>query len=95
MSGSFDMLTDMVIFAGFLFYGLIAVALIKMKRKGSVETKVIGYPWVPVVLILFSAALIYYTVAAQPYQSLIGLALILSGVPFYFFFKRKNSVKIT
>ncbi|MBA2329760.1 MAG: amino acid permease [Flavisolibacter sp.] len=89
ISGSFDMLTDMVIFAGFLFYGLIAVALIKMKRKGSVHTKVIGYPWVPVVLIIFSAALIYYTVAAQPYQSLIGLTLVLSGVPFYFFFKKK------
>jgi basic amino acid/polyamine antiporter, APA family len=66
-----------------------------MKRKGSVHTKVIGYPWVPVVLILFSAALIYYTVAAQPYQSLIGLLLVLSGVPFYYFFKRRNNVDAT
>ena len=90
ISGTFDMLTDMVIFAGFLFYGLIAVALIKMKRKGLVHKKVIGYPMVPIVLILFSTALIYYTVAAQPYQSLIGLLLVLSGIPFYLFFKRRN-----
>jgi len=84
------MLTDMVIFAGFLFYGLLAVALIKMKRNGAVKTKVIGYPWVPIVIILFSAALIYTTVVAQPEQSLIGLALVLSGVPFYFYFKKRR-----
>ncbi|MFN2457645.1 MAG: APC family permease [Chitinophagaceae bacterium] len=91
VSGTFDMLTDMVIFAGFLFYGLLAVALIKMKRKGAVKTKVIGYPWVPVVIILFSTALIYTTVVAQPNQSLIGLALVLSGVPFYYYFKKRKN----
>ncbi|MEP6724951.1 MAG: amino acid permease, partial [Bacteroidota bacterium] len=31
VSGTFDILTDMVIFATFLFYGLLAAALIKMK----------------------------------------------------------------
>ncbi len=91
VSGTFDMLTDMVIFAGFLFYGLLAVALIKMKSKGVIKTRVIGYPWVPVVIILFSAALIYATFVAQPKQSLIGVALVLSGVPFYYYFKKRKN----
>lgn len=90
VSGTFDMLTDMVIFAGFLFYGLLAVALIKMKRKGIIKTKVIGYPVLPVIIILFSIALIVNTVMVQPKQSVIGLGLVLSGVPFYYYFKKQG-----
>ena len=44
ISGTFDMLTDMVIFAGFLFYGLLAVAVIKMKQKGINKSK---SDWLP------------------------------------------------
>ncbi len=88
ISGTFDMLTDMVVFAGFLFYGLLAVALIKMKRKGLITVKVIGYPIVPIVIILFSVALLINTMMVQTKQSLIGMCLVLSGVPFYYYFKR-------
>ncbi|HMK05494.1 MAG TPA: amino acid permease [Ferruginibacter sp.] len=92
MSGTFDILTDMVIFAGFLFYAMVALALFKMKGNGMIKTKVIGYPVIPVILILFSAALIVNTFMVQTTYSLIGLGLILTGVPFYFYFKRKNSL---
>jgi APA family basic amino acid/polyamine antiporter len=84
------MLTDMVIFAGFLFYGLLAVAVIKLKRKGVIKVKVIGYPIIPVIIILFSMALIVNTVMVQPKQSLIGLGLVLTSVPFYYYFKKQQ-----
>ncbi|HLO37039.1 MAG TPA: amino acid permease, partial [Lacibacter sp.] len=90
MSGTFDMLTDMVIFVGFLFYGLVAVALFKMKRNGSIKVKVIGYPVIPAIIILFSLALIINTVVTHPKHSLIGLVLVLSGVFFYFYFKTRK-----
>lgn len=90
VSGTFDMLTDMVIFAGFLFYALIAVALIKMKRNGTIKVKVIGYPVIPILFILFSTALIINTFYIHFVQSLIGLGLVLLGVPFYFYFKKKE-----
>lgn len=90
ISGTFDMLTNMVIFAGFLFYLLLAWALLKMKRNGSIKEKVTGYPFVPAFIFLFSLALIVNTVATQPVQSLIGLGLVLSGVFFYFYFKSKK-----
>ncbi len=90
VSGTFDMLTNMVIFAGFLFYGLLALALFKMKRNGRIKTKVIGYPVIPAIIVLFSFALIINTVVTEPKQSLIGLGLVLSGVFFYFYFRSKN-----
>ncbi len=91
LSGTFDILTDMVIFAGFLFYALVAVALFKMKRKGMIKAKLIGYPFVPVILILFSTALIINTFMVHTKYSLIGVGLILTGVPLYFYFKRKEN----
>jgi APA family basic amino acid/polyamine antiporter len=70
---------------------LLAWGLFRMKRKGAITSKVIGYPVLPVVIILFSFALIANTVMVQPQQSLAGVALVLSGVPFYFYFKKKYS----
>lgn len=90
ISGTFDVLTDMVIFATFLFYGLLAVALIKMKRNGMIKVKVTGYPVIQAIIILFAATLVINTIEAQPMQTLAGMALILSGVPFYYYFKAKN-----
>ena len=89
LTGTFDILTNLVIFAGFFFYLLLGWGLIRMKRKGAIISRVIGYPVLPVVIILFSVALIANTLIVQPLQSLAGLALVLSGVPFYFYFKKK------
>lgn len=90
VSGTFDKLTDIVIFSGFLFYAALAAGLIKMKRKGFIKEKVPGYPWAPVIFILFSIVLLISTFINQPKLSFIGLGLMLTGIPFYYFFKRKN-----
>jgi basic amino acid/polyamine antiporter, APA family len=90
ISGTFDMLTNMVVFTNFLFFGLLAIALIKMKRKGMIKVKTIGYPVVQVVIILFSVALIINTFITEPKQSLLGGCLVLLGVPFYYYFRKKR-----
>ena len=90
VSGTFDMLTDMVVFATFLFYGLLAAATLKMKRNGIIKVKVTGYPYVQVFIILFSFTLLVNTVLSQPKQTLIGIGLILSGLPLYFYFNKRQ-----
>ncbi len=90
VSGTFDLLTNLVIFAGFFFYILLALGLIRMKRKKMITTKVIGHPVTSIIIILFSLALIINTVIVQTKQSIIGLVLVLSGVPVYYYFKNKN-----
>ena len=90
ISGTFDLLTNLVIFAGFFFYILLALGLIRMKRKGLITTKLIGHPVPSVIIILFSLVLIINTVVVQTKQSVIGLFLLLSGVPVYYYFKSRN-----
>ena len=89
-SGTFDRLTDMTIFVAFLFYALLAVGLIKMKRKGVIKEKVSFYPWAPGIFIVVTIGLLISTFILQPKLSLIGLCLMLTGIPVYFIFKRKG-----
>ncbi|ALW87025.1 hypothetical protein AUC43_19255 [Hymenobacter sedentarius] len=93
ISGTFDLLTDLVIFATFLFYGLLAVAVLKMKRQGKITAKVIGYPFIQLILLLFALALITNTLVTQPRQTLLGFLLILTGLPFYYYFKRQPAAE--
>jgi APA family basic amino acid/polyamine antiporter len=88
-SGTFDQITDLVIFASYAFFGLAAWGLMRMKRKGLIRTKVIGYPVIPVVVILFCVALVINTLVIQTRASLLGLLLIASGVPFYLYFRHR------
>jgi basic amino acid/polyamine antiporter, APA family len=88
LSGSFDQLTDMLIFASFIFYGAIAVGVFVLRVKmpeAHRPYKVWGYPVVPILFILFCIVLIGITIVTKPREALLGLSLMLSGVPLYFY----------
>lgn len=93
MSGSFDQLTDMLIFASFIFYGATTVGVFILRRRMPDVPrpyKVIGYPVVPIIFIGFCIVLIINTLMERPREAGIGLTLILTGLPFYFYWTRKT-----
>lgn len=87
-SGTFDQITNLVIFASYAFFALATWGLVRMKMKGVIKSKVIGYPVIPFIIILFCIALTINTIITQTEASVIGLLLILSGAPFYLYFKK-------
>jgi APA family basic amino acid/polyamine antiporter len=94
LSGTFDQLTDMVIFAVFIFYGATTLGVFILRRKmpdAHRPYKVWGYPFVPAIFILFCIGLFFNTIVARPREAALGVILILSGIPVYFFLKRKYS----
>ncbi|TAM96780.1 MAG: amino acid permease [Chitinophagaceae bacterium] len=88
-SGTFDMLTDMSVFVSFIFYALLAFALIKMKTKKTIKEKIPGYPWAPLIFIIFVIFLSINTLITKPKLSITGIGLVAIGIPFYFYFKWK------
>jgi len=93
LSGTFDQLTDMLIFASFIFYGAGAfgVFVLRKKMKDAVRVyKVPGYPVLPFIFVLFCIALVVVTIIENPRDAGIGLSLVLIGIPFYLFWRRKN-----
>ncbi|MFI5155926.1 MAG: APC family permease [Chitinophagales bacterium] len=91
ISGTFDLLTNLIVFSGYLFFGFVAWGLVRMKRKGVIKTKVIGYPVFSVIIILFALVLLVNTAIVETRQSIIGVGLVLSGIPFYLYFRRKKA----
>jgi len=91
LSGTFDMLTDMVVFA-ILVFETLAVAAIFVLRKRIPATprtyRAWGYPYLPVVYLLATVYLTLNTLWALPGRSLVGLGLIALGLPVYAYYAR-------
>lgn len=90
-SGTFDQVTDMLIFVSWGFYALLALAVIVGRRKfpdAERPFRTPGYPWLPAIFIVFSAAYLVFSVVANTRNALMGLMLVLPGIPFYLYFRK-------
>ncbi len=95
LSGRFEQLFTYVIFAEWLLYGLTAAAVIVLRaRRPDMPRpyRTLGYPVVPVLFCIVAAGLLISTLATSPRESLMGLTLVLAGIPFYFYWKRRSLV---
>jgi len=93
LSGTYDQLTDCVIFASWIFYGLVTSSVFVLRRKlkdAPRPYRTLGYPLVPLVFVATAAWLVINTLAHRPVESAVGLALIAAGLPFYFLFRRQR-----
>jgi len=94
LSGSFDQLTDMLIFAAFFFYGATAFGVFLMRRREPNTERpyrVWGYPLVPALFVLFCITLIVVTCFTHPREAGLGVVLMLTGVPFYFWWNKNRA----
>jgi len=94
LSGTFDQLTDMIIFAVFIFYGATTLGVFILRRRmpdAPRPYKVWGYPVVPAIFILFCIGLFFNTIITRPREAAIGLILIFSGIPVYFLLRKRFS----
>jgi len=93
LSGSFDQLTDMLVFVVFFFYGATALGVFILRyREPAVERpyKAWGYPVIPALFILFCISLIVITCFTNPREAGLGVVLVAAGVPLYFLWNRKK-----
>ena len=103
--GSFDMLFDMFVFITWIYYGFGAFGIfILRKRMPGAERpyRLKGYPYLPIIFILFSVLYVVITVyndissflsgKSVIINSVFGLFLTAIGIPFYWYFKRKPAV---
>lgn len=92
ISGTFDTLTDSVVFASCLFYAMSAAAVIIFRQREPDlprPFKTWGYPFTPVIFVLVSVALLASALYATPKQALLGVGVIALGIPFYFYWSRQ------
>jgi APA family basic amino acid/polyamine antiporter len=92
-TGSFDELTTYVVFASWIFYAMSCSALFILRMRSPNAARPYsawGYPFTPIVFILFAVWLVWSSIADSPADALIGLGIIFMGIPAYIFWKRKS-----
>ncbi len=91
LSGTFDQLTDYVVFSAWIFYAMITGVVFKLRRTrpdAVREYKALGYPVLPAIFIILGVLLLINTVITSPKSTAIGLTFILTGIPVFYFFKK-------
>ena len=94
ISGSYDQLTDYVIFASWIFYGMTTSAVFVLRQKmpdKSRPYKTLGYPVIPLVFVLVALWLVINTLVARPVESATGLALISLGLPVFLYYRYRHA----
>ncbi|MGI8988815.1 MAG: APC family permease [Bryobacteraceae bacterium] len=97
LSGRYDQLFTYVIFASWMLYGMSTAAVLVLRRKRPDLVRpyrTLGYPLVPVLFVLAALLLEIFTMVHSPRESFAGIALILLGLPFYFYWKKRKTAGV-
>jgi APA family basic amino acid/polyamine antiporter len=94
--GKFQALFSLTIFAEWLFYALTAstVFVFRSREPHAIRPySVSGYPLVPALFIGAALVLLVFSIIDQPRNSLIGMLVILCGIPVHYLFHRQQTTR--
>jgi APA family basic amino acid/polyamine antiporter len=92
LTGSYEQLFTYVVFAVLLFFvGVVAAVFVLRHRRPDAERpyRVWGYPVVPGLFGLIIIWIMINTLLERPVESVLGLVLIVIGLPVYFYWRRR------
>lgn len=91
LTGTYEELYSLFVFAVWIFMALTAISLLRLRRTEpdlARPYRAWGYPWTPALFLLAAIALTVNLWLTRPMRSSLGLAVILAGVPFFYFWRR-------
>jgi APA family basic amino acid/polyamine antiporter len=93
LTGSYEQILSYVVAVDWVFFGLTAGAIFLFRRGGAGDAdggaRVPGHPLTTALFIAAAALIVISTVLAAPMDSLIGLGIMLTGVPVYLLWRRR------
>lgn len=94
-TNSYRALFSRVIYTEWLFFALLAAGIFLLHRRGQYTPKFLAfaYPLLPAISFLTSAAIAVNQIFAAPRDSLIGLGLLLMGLPVYFLWAHRSTTQ--
>jgi APA family basic amino acid/polyamine antiporter len=95
MSGTFEQL---LVYSGLvlsLFMALTLSTIFRLRRTRVValhQYRAPLYPFLPAALVFGAFTLVIYSLAQRPAESMYGAATVLSGIPLYYFWRRRQNL---
>ena len=92
-SGSYDSLFSRVVYTEWVFFALMAVALLRLRRRSDYAPtyRAPGVPVLPLVFAAAAFAVAAFRIASAPGENAPSIALVLAGVPVYLLWRRVNA----
>jgi APA family basic amino acid/polyamine antiporter len=93
LTGTYGVIVSRVVYTEWIFFGALALGTIALRRSRGYAPafRAWGFPIVPVVFALVCLAIVLNQLAADPRESLTGLALVAAGLPVYSFWRRAHA----
>lgn len=94
-SGTYDQLTNLVVFGYAIFYLLAGAGLFVLRWRAPDRPRPYrtwGYPVVPLVFVVAMGSLALNMVWTNPLEAWVTIALLTPGVPAYLYFRRRRSL---
>jgi APA family basic amino acid/polyamine antiporter len=96
LSGRYEQILNYVVSMDFLFFGLTATCVFVFRRREigarAATYRVPGHPFTTVTFILISWLVVANTIYRYPGNSLLGMAILLLGIPVYALWHRRNRI---
>ena len=90
LSGSYEKILNYVTCMDWIFFGLTASCLFPLRRKNAASNfRMPGHPWATGFFCLCCVAVVGNTIYRFPANTLIGIAILATGVPVYYIWKRR------
>jgi APA family basic amino acid/polyamine antiporter len=93
LTGTYRELFIRVVYTEWIFFALLAVALFRLRRRPDYRPAwpIWGYPVVPALFVASSAVIVAVQVQAEPFNSAVGLGLVLLGLPVYLIWSSRST----
>src|ERR1700751_3467440 len=95
LSGTYEELYSLFVFAVWIFFALTAIALIRLRVKEpelSRPYRAWGYPLSPLIFLIAAVALTANLWMVRPVRSTLGLLVIAGGTPFFYRWRKSAEV---
>jgi len=97
LSGSYEQILSYVVSDDFIFFGLTASCIFVFRRRdpaGSKAFSMPGHPYTTALFVAVCALVVINTVYTYPVNTLIGVAILLTGIPVYYYWTSQHRSRL-
>lgn len=101
ISGSYGQLLDYVVFADWIFFGLIVCTVFGYRRQDAAQTmagetpartyRTPGYPLLPALFVITAVFVVISVIWSNPRNAMLGVGLMAIGIPAFLFWRGKTT----
>jgi APA family basic amino acid/polyamine antiporter len=97
LTNTYGALFSRVIYTEWIFFALMAAGLMRLRGRPDYKPvyRIWGYPVVPLLFIAASLVIVVMQIVAVPWDSALGLGMVLIGLPVYFVWSKRSTSRRT